>query len=720
MKHYTSKQLRCLAMAAFLSAGVLGAPSISWAADTTEGTGAGVAIGDGSHADQPNSVAIGKNSKVGPHAPEGVAIGDGATIDPERDIIGGIAIGKSSKVIIGDQDQVNKFKFNMTTEVGGIAIGGNTQAATGSIDIGNRTYIGSMGGETVTDVSQRQSNQINMTTLGTNSFNNGAFASIVGSYSLINSDYTGSGDTGAYQNFGATIMGSLNQNLSKGSNAANAGIGNSILGLANKVTNANGAIVYGAGNKITDSLGTFDASVLDNQSDVDALISKIAEESKKEGALGSTMVIGGGNTAEKTKSVQLIGVNNKVTNSERTVVDGYTNVVDKAKDSIVYGSNNKVSNVDKGILIGNKRTVDGANGSIILGGDDTANRTFTAKNAVAVGNKSYVTQDGGVALGGESIANRAANQTGYAPTGTAGTGAAWVSTAAAVSVGNSELDITRQVTGVAAGSQDTDAVNVAQLKQLRSMMNGSATVVGGHSSVALAEDEQNLTLDASRTNANGGTEYVLGLKKDLNVNSVTAGTVVMNHEGVIIEGGPSVTAEGIDAGNKKITNVDDGVEATDAANYGQLRKLEEDTNKAINGYRILNKKIDEVGSQGAALASLHPLDYDKEDKWSFAAGFGHYGSANSTAVGAFYRPSDRQMISVGTTLGQSSSMFNAGISLRFGREDPYAGVTRQELVRQVVALKKEAEIRNARLLEQERQIQELEAAVAKLMTVKRY
>lgn len=719
MKRYYSKRWKSLVMAAFFSAGLLGAPSLTWAADNTPGEGEGVAIGTGSNAVKPNAVAIGKNSKVGEKAPEGVAIGDEATIDPEREIIGGIAIGKKSTVVNSDLDQLNKYKFGMSTEVGGIAIGGNTYAGTGSIDIGNRTYIGPMGGDTVENVSERQSNQINMTTLGTNSFNNGAFASIVGSYSLINSDYTGSGATGAYQNFGATIMGSLNQNLSKGSNAANAGIGNSILGLANKVTNANGAIVYGAGNTITDSLGNFNASVLDNQSDVDTLISTIAAESKKEGALGSTMVIGGGNKANKTKSVQLIGVNNNVSESERTVVDGYSNTVTGAKDSIVYGSNNTVSTIEKGIVIGNKRKVTGANDSIIIGSDD-GTREFIAKNAVAVGNKSHVTVNGGVALGDQSLANRASGQTGYAPTGTAGTGAAWVSTASAVAVGNSELDITRQVTGVAAGSQDTDAVNVAQLKQLRSMMNGSATVVGGHSSVALAEDEQNLTLDASRTNANGGTEYVLGLKKDLNVNSVTAGTVVMNHEGVIIEGGPSVTAEGIDAGNKKITNVDDGVEATDAANYGQLRKLEEDTNKAINGYRILNKKIDEVGSQGAALASLHPLDYDKEDKWSFAAGFGHYGSANSTAVGAFYRPSDRQMISVGTTLGQSSSMFNAGISLRFGREDPYAGVTRQELVRQVVALKKEAEIRNARLLEQERQIQELEAAVAKLMTVKRY
>lgn len=717
MKNYQSKKWKSLVMAAFLGMGLWGAPSLTWAADTTAGSGDGVAIGEGSSADKANAVAIGKRSKVGEHAPEGVAIGEEATIDPERNIIGGIAIGKKATVVNSALEQLNKYKFGMSTEVGGIAIGGNTYAGTGSIDIGNRTYIGPMGGDTVENVSERQSNQINMTTLGTNSFNNGAFASIVGSYSLINSDYTGSGTAGAYQNFGATVMGSLNQNLSKGG-AANAGIGNSILGVANKVTNANGAIVYGAGNTITDSLGNFNASVLDNQSDVDTLISKIAEESKKEGALGSTMVIGGGNKANKTKSVQLIGVNNNVSESERTVVDGYTNTVTGAKDSIVYGSNNTVSTIEKGIVIGNKRKVTGANDSILIGSDD-GTREFTAKNAVAVGNKSHVTVDGGVALGDQSLANRASGQTGYAPTGTAGTGAAWVSTASAVAVGNSELDITRQVTGVAAGSEDTDAVNVAQLKQLRSMMNGTAHVVGGHSTMKLAEAETNLTL-VTGTNENQGNEYTVGLKKDLNVNSVTAGTVVMNHEGVTIEGGPSVTAEGIDAGNKKITNVAEGTEATDAANYGQLRKLEEDTNKAIHGYRVLNKKIDEVGSQGAALAALHPLDFDKNDKWSFAAGYGHYGSSNSTAVGAFYRPSDRQMISVGTTLGQSSSMFNAGISLRFGREDPYAGVTRQELVRQVVALKKEAEIREARLLQQEKQIQELEAAVAKLMSVKRY
>ena len=717
MKRYYSKRWKSLVMAAFFSAGLLGAPSLTWAADNTPGEGEGVAIGTGSNAVKPNAVAIGKNSKVGEKAPEGVAIGEEATIDPERDIIGGIAIGKKSTVVSSALEQLNKYKFGMETEVGGIAIGGNTYAGTGSIDIGNRTYNGPMGGESLS-VEERHSKQINMTTLGTNSFNNGAFASIVGSYSLINSDYTGSETDGAHQNFGATVMGSLNQNLSKGSNAANAGIGNSILGLANKVTNANGAIVYGAGNTITDSLGNFDTSVLDNQNDVDALVDKIAAESKKEGALGSTMVIGGGNKANITKSVQLIGVNNNVTDSERTVVDGYTNTVTGATDSIVYGSNNTVSTIEKGIVIGNKRKVTGANDSILIGSDD-GTREFTAKNAVAVGNKSHVTVDGGVALGDQSLANRASGQTGYAPTGTAGTGAAWVSTASAVAVGNSELDITRQVTGVAAGSEDTDAVNVAQLKQLRSMMNGTAHVVGGHSTMKLAEAETNLTL-VTGTNENQGNEYTVGLKKDLNVNSVTAGTVVMNHEGVTIEGGPSVTAEGIDAGNKKITNVAEGTEATDAANYGQLRKLEEDTNKAIHGYRVLNKKIDEVGSQGAALAALHPLDFDKNDKWSFAAGYGHYGSSNSTAVGAFYRPSDRQMISVGTTLGQSSSMFNAGISLRFGREDPYAGVTRQELVRQVVALKKEAEIREARLLQQEKQIQELEAAVAKLMSVKRY
>lgn len=717
MKRYYSKRWKSLVMAAFFSAGLLGAPSLTWAADNTPGEGEGVAIGTGSNAVKPNAVAIGKNSKVGEKAPEGVAIGDEATIDPEREIIGGIAIGKKSTVVNSDLDQLNKYKFGMSTEVGGIAIGGNTYAGTGSIDIGNRTYIGPMGGDTVENVSERQSNQINMTTLGTNSFNNGAFASIVGSYSLINSDYTGSGTAGAYQNFGATVMGSLNQNLSKGG-AANAGIGNSILGLANKVTNANGAIVYGAGNTITDSLGSFNASVLDNQSDVDTLISKIAEESKKEGALGSTMVIGGGNKANKTKSVQLIGVNNNVSESERTVVDGYTNTVTGAKDSIVYGSNNTVSTIEKGIVIGNKRKVTGANDSILLGSDD-GTREFTAKNAVAVGNKSHVTVDGGVALGDQSLANRASGQTGYAPTGTAGTGAAWVSTASAVAVGNSELDITRQVTGVAAGSEDTDAVNVAQLKQLRSMMNGTAHVVGGHSTMKLAEAETNLTL-VTGTNENQGNEYTVGLKKDLNVNSVTAGTVVMNHEGVTIEGGPSVTAEGIDAGNKKITNVEAGTENTDAANYGQLRDLEERTNKALNGYTVLNKKIDEVGSQGAALAALHPLDFNKDDKWSFAAGFGHYGSSNSTAVGAFYRPSDKQMISAATTLGQSSSMFNAGVALRFGKSDPYAGYTRQELVRQLVALQKEAEARDAKILQQEKQIQELEAAVAKLLSVRRY
>ena len=184
--------------------------------------------------------------------------------------------------------------------------------------------------------------------------------------------------------------------------------------------------------------------------------------------------------------------------------------------------------------------------------------------------------------------------------------------------------------------------------------------------------------------ADGKNEYTITLAEDLKglksistktVNAsekVTVGdNVTINNEGLTIKEGPSVTTKGIDAGNKAITNVADGKADTDAVNVRQLNAIanRSDQNIAILGGKVseLDGRIDRVGAGAAALAALHPLDFDPDDKWDFAAGYGNYSGANAVAIGAYYRPNEDTMFSVGGSFGGGENMVNAGVSVKLGQ-----------------------------------------------------
>ena len=184
--------------------------------------------------------------------------------------------------------------------------------------------------------------------------------------------------------------------------------------------------------------------------------------------------------------------------------------------------------------------------------------------------------------------------------------------------------------------------------------------------------------------ADGKNEYTITLAEDLKglksistktVNAsekVTVGDkVTINNEGLTIKEGPSVTTKGIDAGNKAITNVADGKADTDAVNVRQLNAIanRSDQNIAILGGKVseLDGRIDRVGAGAAALAALHPLDFDPDDKWDFAAGYGNYSGANAVAIGAYYRPNEDTMFSVGGSFGGGENMVNAGVSVKLGQ-----------------------------------------------------
>ena len=250
---------------------------------------------------------------------------------------------------------------------------------------------------------------------------------------------------------------------------------------------------------------------------------------------------------------------------------------------------------------------------------------------------------------------------------------AWQSTEAAVSVGNAEANITRQITGVAAGTEDTDVVNVAQLKAAVKDVNTEAakhtTVVAG----------KNVTVDEG-TNDKGGKEYTVKLNdtltglKSVETEKITVGDKVTIDKDGLKTGDVTIKEEGIHAGNKVITGVADGVNPTDAVNMRQFGVLENkvETNtrniSLLNGrVDVLDTRVDRVGAGAAALAGLHPLDYDPENKWDFAAGYGNYKGANAIAVGAFYRPDENKMISIGGSFGGGENMISAGFSVKLGQ-----------------------------------------------------
>lgn len=778
---------------ATIAAGALmwgSAPGVSWAADTTPGSGNGVAIGTGSNAPKAENIAIGKGATIkysnGASKSTGdVAVGSGAVIDNYASQGGSLAICKNAAVTNMTGIQESLFALGQTkyhsgnflgtlqlpdnpeNVAGSIAIGDNTYARTGSIMIGSHNYRGQIGDQTVdTSKTNTYGININATTLGTNSFNQGAFSSVTGAYSIISGKYNGSGFSFyAAQNFGATITGSLNSIESATSNEYS-GIANSIVGVANRTSNSNGSLIFGAGNEIKNSITDISApsSGGDSAKSLQDSLMKAVQNSKSGGA---TLVIGGGNKANYTQKAQILGVNNTVTGTEEHIsmynmVNGYQNTVTGASHVKVLGQNVTINKgADSNTVIGDYRTVaDNQTNNVIIGNADEKNPIKTEKKeTVILGYKSNATVDGGVAIGSGSLANIGAGVFGWDPgTNKVSTtdSPIWKSSWAAVSVGDTTH--TRQITNVAAGYNDTDAVNVAQLKaamenaapkidfvagdgiQIEKDSTGTkytikANITGGKTDtdttkvitkeegsssgtgssgasgsgkaleittetnpISFAADEgtaakvkpsETLGILGDKTNIStkvDGSNITVSLKKDISVDSVKAGNTTVNNEGVTIAGGPSMTVNGINAGGKKITNVADGTDASDAVNYGQLQNVENQVTSNTQNINYLNGRVGElgdrinkVGAGAAALAALHPLDYDPEDKWDFAAGVGNYRNATAAAVGLFYRPNERTMFNLGWTMGDNRNMVNGGFSLKFGKSNKYIKYSKAEM-----------------------------------------
>ena len=202
---------------------------------------------------------------------------------------------------------------------------------------------------------------------------------------------------------------------------------------------------------------------------------------------------------------------------------------------------------------------------------------------------------------------------------------------------------------------------------------------GRHSSVTAGS---NISVTTG-TNANGGTDYKVSVVDTPTFKTVTTGNTVMSNNGLTIKNGPSITQTGVDAGGKRITNVAAGKADTDAVNVGQLKQIGGAINKVDN-------RINRVGAGAAALAALHPLDFDPDDKWDFTLGYGNYKDAHSLALGAFYRPNEDTMISVGGSIGGGENMVNAGLSMKLGQGN-HVSTSKVAMAKEIKDLRAELE-----------------------------
>lgn len=670
------------------------------------------------------------------------------------------------------------YKFRVTDGTklaGAIAIGKNTMARTGSVMIGDHTYKGQLGDIEV-DPSNKMTlnNGVYSTTLGTSSYNSGSMATVTGAFSIASGEDT--------KNFGATIYGSLNsiESSQTASNSAS-GMANSVLGFGNRTQNANASLVWGTGNEVTNSIEKVKFSTDWNKTSASDAQKEIIKAMQSSGqyAGGSVMAIGGGNKADWAIYSQLLGVQNTLIGengavSKYDMINGYQNKVTNATHTSIIGSNNEAKNIKSTIVMGDENTLEGRQGVISLGNKNT----IEADNAVAIGHEAIVRVTGGLALGISSVSDREIGTVGYlADKGE--DSITWKANGGAVSVGSSSM--TRQIINVAAGTNDTDAVNVAQLKKALESIDVDAgtgikvdkitkdgkttykistnivgsetttdktTVMRKETNTGSTDTSQETTTGTSTKtgetvtvstetkatlfgadandpakvkpgetlNINGdeknistsvnGNSIQVKLNDEIDVKKVTAETVSVGNttittDGLTIKDGPSITKTGIYGGNQKVTGVAAGeISSTskDAVNGSQLFATNQQVAQNAQSINKLGNRINKVGAGAAALSALHPLDFDPDDKWDFAAGYGNYNGENAVAIGAYYRPNEDTMFSVGGSFGNGENMVNAGVSLKLGRGN-YVSTSKVAMAKEIKDLRKELECLKSALLD---------------------
>ncbi len=711
-----------VSIAAILVAGMLSgfSPMVSGAADTIV-------------YDQNGTSLKSTNSSVGKNA---IALGKGASAVDDS-----IAIGNGASVVEGSHGK------------GGVALGKNAHAGYKGTSLGNSAISGREGTIVIGDTTNASS----------------LYSTVVGTDSKITSDgtvYTAFGKSVIVQGAVSTSLGAYNTSTNKDKKIFS-GVANSIIGSVNTVTNSNGVTIQGTGNTVSNAYKDMNIGFSDLFAIKKGDYSFLAKKNS-----GAIAIIGGGNTISNQTSSTVIGYGNTLENT----VEGKIST-----GVFTAGSKNTLTNVSNSLVMGDNNTLEGRENVISLGN----NNTVDADDAVAIGNGATVKAEavGGVAIGVGSVASIGKGALGaFAPDTIPDVAVhTWISTAGAVSVGSSSM--TRQIINVAAGTNDTDAVNVAQLKKAlesidvdagtgikvdkitkdgkttykistnivgsttdtdtttvtpnqtdtgntdtsQGTTNGTSTKTGNAVTVStetkatsfgvdnnqkadvkpggtlnINGDGNNILTSISTSTSDNSSSIKVELKKNITVDSVTAGDTSISTNGLTIKDGPSITKTGgINGGNQKVTGVEAGeISSTskDAVNGSQLFATNQQVAQNAQSISKLGNRINKVGAGAAALAALHPLDFDPDDKWDFAAGYGNYNGENAAAIGAYYRPNEDTMFSVGGSFGNGENMVNAGVSLKLGQGN-HVSTSKVAMAKEIKDLRKELEGLKSALLD---------------------
>lgn len=723
-----------VSIAAILVAGMLSgfSPMVSGAADTTNSE-AVVYNENKTSLKSTNS----KSNGVGENA---IALGKGASA-----VDNSIAIGN------GAYTQNGTFTYGQSVALGNGAVTGAKSTSIGSKAVGGREGT---------------------ITIGANARNEVLYSTVVGTDSKITSDGTAyTLDLGFFGKKPVIVQGAVSTSFGAHNTITNtkevySGVANSIIGSVNTVTNSNGVTIQGTGNTVTGAYKNMNLS----SSDWSKLFLGGDYSVLKEKESGAIAIIGGANTISNQTSSTVIGFGNTLKGENSTGV-------------FTAGSQNELTNVSNSLVMGDHNKLEGRTNVISLGNSNVVK----ANKAVAIGNGTMVTAESGVAIGVGSVADRVAGSEkgalgAFAPANIPEEAVStWTSTRGAFSVGYTVGNITRQITNVAAGSEDTDAVNVAQLKKalesidvdagtgikvdkiikdgkttykISTNIEGSktdtdtTTVTSNKTDAGSTDTSQGTTEDTSwstgdkltigtetkatsfgaddsktadvkpgeKLSINGDKKNIstsvndksiqVKLNDEIDVKKVTAETVSVGNttittDALTIKDGPSITKKGIDGGNKQVTHVaagDISEKSTDAVNGSQLFATNQQVAQNAQSISKLGNRINKVGAGAAALAALHPLDFDPDDKWDFAAGYGNYNGENAAAIGAYYRPNEDTMFSVGGSFGNGENMVNAGVSLKLGQGN-HVSTSKVAMAKEIKDLRKEMEGLKSALLD---------------------
>ena len=396
---------------------------------------------------------------------------------------------------------------------------------------------------------------------------------------------------------------------------------------------------------------------------------------------------------------------NKISNGASSIVLDGSNV--KVNDKVTIDQNGKISGVAAGEI--SSTSTDAINGSQL----HQTNENVAANRADIDKNKADIAAlDNRVTKNEQDIKQNAAD------------------------IAQNKADIATNKADIATNKADiaTNKANIAQnaadIKKVEELAKKHTTVTAGDN-ITVTEDQ----------NADGGKEYKVALDKDIKLDSVTTGQTVMNNDGLKVGKDVSVTAtavtagktsisdegvkvgdktyisdKGLNANDQKVTNVAAGElseTSKDAVNGSQLYKTNQEVANNTNRINQLGSRVNKVGAGAAALAALHPMDFDPDDKLTFSAGYGNYAGENAAAIGAYYRPDEKVMFSVAGTVGNGENMVNAGVSFALDRTN-HVSNSRTALAREVIDLRGQLAVMGAKMAKMEKAFGMLDETKTKL------